>query len=199
MASPNVIATGGGRNLRCQPGLLRIEWKKDTMISRTRLTRSSGPVTRLSACFAGMAALAAATLGFASAAGAAGTAPLPQLARPSAGVHPLAAGSSAYLARLPGDPHWWPGQRQRHLHGAQNLVHDNGHEQGCGRVERRLHGLAQHVRLGCRPVVFRAAQSTNGSSVRWRAPSTSPVRRRATSSSPRCSSRAARPLPSSTT
>jgi hypothetical protein len=51
-----------------------------------------------------MAALAAATLGFASAAGAAGTAPPPQLARPSAGVHPLAAGSSAYLGGYQATP-----------------------------------------------------------------------------------------------
>ena len=51
-----------------------------------------------------MAALAAATLGFASAAGAAGAAPLPQLAKPPAGVQPLAAGSSPYLAGYQATP-----------------------------------------------------------------------------------------------
>ena len=72
------------------------------MISRTPFTRSFGPGTRLSACFAGVAAIAVATLGFASAAGAAGTAPA--IVKPPAGVHPLAAGSSTYLAGYQATP-----------------------------------------------------------------------------------------------
>ena len=72
------------------------------MISRTPLTRSFGPVIRLSACFAGMAALGAATLGFASAAGAAGAAPaVPQT---PAGVHPLGASSSTNVAGYQSTP-----------------------------------------------------------------------------------------------
>jgi hypothetical protein len=70
--------------------------ERDTMISGTRLTRSSRPVIRLSACFAGLAALGAATLGFASAAGAAGAAPA--VAQTPAGVHPLGASSSPDIA-----------------------------------------------------------------------------------------------------
>ena len=72
------------------------------MISRTPFTRSFAPGTRLSACFAGVAAIAVATLGFASAAGAAGTAPA--IVKPPAGVHPLAAGLSTYLAGYQATP-----------------------------------------------------------------------------------------------
>jgi hypothetical protein len=72
------------------------------MISGTPFTRSFGPGTRLSACFAGVAAIAVATLGFASAAGAAETAPA--IVKPPAGVHPLAAGSSTYLAGYQATP-----------------------------------------------------------------------------------------------
>ncbi len=66
------------------------------MTTRNPLNRGSGPVTRLTACFTGLAALGAATLGFASAAGAAGTAVA--MAQTPAGVHPLGASSSANIA-----------------------------------------------------------------------------------------------------
>jgi hypothetical protein len=57
---------------------------------------------RLSACFAGLAALGAATLGVASAAGAAGTAPA--VAQTPAKAHPLGASSSADIAGYQATP-----------------------------------------------------------------------------------------------
>ena len=171
--------------------------EKDTMISRTRLTRSSGPVTRLSACFAGMAALAAATLGFASAA------VRPELHRSRSWRDPRpectpGRGSSAISAATrrpplvawpaPASPSRCPKSRARQQ--TRTRLRKSGTASTRTR-SRRTPWLSA--------VVFRAALSTNGSSVRWRAPSTSRVRRRVTSSSPRCSSPAPRPLLSSTT
>jgi hypothetical protein len=72
----------------------------DTMISRTPPTRSVGPVTRLSACFAGLAAIAVGTLGFTSVASAAA----PPVLKPPAGAQTLAAGSSTYLAGYQATP-----------------------------------------------------------------------------------------------
>ena len=72
------------------------------MISRTLLTRTFRPATRLSACFAGTAAIAVATLGFTSVAGAAATAPA--VVKPPAGAHTAAAGSSTYLAGYQATP-----------------------------------------------------------------------------------------------
>jgi hypothetical protein len=72
------------------------------MISRNPLTQRFGPVTGLSACFTGLAAIAVATLGFSSVAGAAGAAP--PVVKPPAGAQTLAAGSSAYLAGYQATP-----------------------------------------------------------------------------------------------
>ena len=116
-----------------------IRMGKDTMTIRNRLTRSSGPVTRLSASFAGLVALAAATLGFASAAGVAGTAPLPRLAKPRPGTPP-GRGSSAYLGRLPGDPHGGLASASVTFTVPKISCTTADKNKGCGRVERRLHG-----------------------------------------------------------
>ena len=103
MASPNVIATDRDATCVASQSYSKSNGKGHDDQSNPSHPKFWARHEALS-LFAGMAALAAATLGFASAAGAAGTAPLPQLARPSAGVHPLAAGSSAYLGGYQATP-----------------------------------------------------------------------------------------------
>ena len=100
--------------------------------------------------------------------------------------------------RLSSDPQRWAGERQRHFHRAGHLVHARGQIPPRERVERGLHGHGQDVRLRGRVLhVERPAYHYVFST--WPAHSTRPVQRRATSSSPRCSSRAPRPGPRSTT
>ncbi len=69
------------------------------MINRTALIRRLGPVARLSAAFAGMAALATATLGLAVAAGAEGVAP----AAASTGGSAVQASVPTPMSNVPND------------------------------------------------------------------------------------------------
>ena len=96
------------------------------MITRCTMHTAWRRGGELTALVAGMAALAVATLGFASAAGAAGNAP--RLEKPS-GIE--GASSSAYLAGYQATPNGRLGERQRHLHRARLLVHATDKDDGA--------------------------------------------------------------------
>jgi hypothetical protein len=102
--------------------------------------RASSFTRRKTALVAGAVAFAVATLGLASAAGAAGT-HRGWKSRRCRGCQLV-----ELPRRLPGDPNWWAGERQRDLHRACHLVHGRGQGGPCAGVERRLHGHAGVVR-----------------------------------------------------